>query len=81
MTSQNNMTSQDKRSPSLKSLAATVALIVWIIVYALAVIFIMGTKARHFGPWGELAFYVVGGLGWVPVAMFIISFMKPKKQA
>ncbi len=67
-------------TPSLKSLFATVVLVLWVVFYALAVIFIMGTKARNFGPWGEMAFYMVCGLGWVPVAMFIISFMKPKPK-
>ncbi len=65
---------------SRKSLFGTVLLLLWVIVYALIIMGVMATRTKNFGPVGELVFYALAGLGWVPVSMLIIKkWMAGKK--
>jgi hypothetical protein len=58
---------------SRKSLFGTVLLLLWVTAYALVIMAVMATRTKSFGPAGELAFYALAGMGWVPVSMMIIK--------
>jgi Protein of unknown function (DUF2842) len=49
--------------------------VVWIIVYSLVMMTVGGILVVGRGMALELPFYIIAGLGWVPVEMWIIRFM------
>jgi Protein of unknown function (DUF2842) len=49
--------------------------VVWIIVYSLVMMAVGGVLVVGRGMALELPFYIIAGLGWVPVEMWIIKFM------
>ena len=53
----------------------TFATLVWITVYALVMMAIGGILVIGRGMVLELPFYLIAGLGWLPVEMWIIKWM------
>jgi hypothetical protein len=53
----------------------TALTVIWITVYSLVAMAIGGMLVVGRGMALELPFYVIAGLGWVPVEMWIIKFM------
>lgn len=53
----------------------TFATLVWITVYALVMMAIGGILVIGRGTVLELPFYLIAGLGWLPVEMWIIKWM------
>jgi hypothetical protein len=53
----------------------TVLTVVWITVYALVMMAVGATLVLGRGMALELPFYVLAGLGWVPLEMWIIKWM------
>ncbi len=49
--------------------------IVWMTVYSLVMMAVGGILVIGRGMVLELPFYIIAGLGWVPVEMWIIKFM------
>jgi Protein of unknown function (DUF2842) len=49
--------------------------VVWIVVYSLVMMAVGGILVVGRGMALELPFYIIAGLGWVPVEMWIIRFM------
>lgn len=47
----------------------------WVVAYALIVMAVGGVFVLGHGLAGEIAFYVIGGLAWLPVEMLIIRWM------
>lgn len=65
-------------SERLKKLIGSVALIVFVSVYALTVMTIAAAKLPGTSQLTQLVFYVVGGLAWVfPAAALIYWMQKP----
>ena len=58
-----------------RKLLGTIYTIVFIIIYALIVMAIGGLFIVGRGLMYELPFYILGGFGWLPVAMVIIRWM------
>lgn len=61
-----------------RKLIGTLALLLFLIVYvfaAIAVAIILQVNASRFA---ELAYYVVAGTAWVPIAGWVISWMHKK---
>jgi hypothetical protein len=53
----------------------TALTVIWITLYSLVAMAIGGMLVVGRGMALELPFYVIAGLGWVPVEMWIIKFM------
>jgi hypothetical protein len=53
----------------------TALTVIWITVYSLVAMAVGGMLVVGRGMALELPFYVIAGLGWVPVEMWIIKFM------
>ncbi len=49
--------------------------VVWMTVYSLVMMAVGGILVIGRGMTLELPFYIVAGLGWVPLEMWIIKFM------
>lgn len=49
--------------------------VLWIVVYSLVMMAVGGILVIGRGMALELPFYIIAGLGWVPVEMWIIKFM------
>ncbi len=49
--------------------------VVWMTVYSLVMMAVGGILVIGRGMTLELPFYIIAGLGWVPVEMWIIKFM------
>jgi Protein of unknown function (DUF2842) len=62
-------------SQRTRKLLGTLALLAVIILYALLVMVFVATVLPRLGPWGQLVFYAVAGLAWVPAAGWIIGWM------
>ena len=58
-----------------RKLIGTVGTVVFLIVYALFAAMIGGLLVVGRGVPLELPFYLIAGLGWLPVAMWIIRWM------
>ncbi len=59
----------------------TISTVVFMIVYALIVGAIGGLMIVGRGVFFELPYYILAGLGWLPVVMIIIKWMsKPDKE-
>jgi hypothetical protein len=64
--------------PPLRRLIGTIALLVFLIVYALAVMMVAVTVLPQAGKWAEPVFYLVGGLLWIVPAGLLIRWMYRK---
>ena len=62
-------------SHPVRKLAGTVALLMLLVVYALLVMVFATTTLPAMGGVLTTLFYVVAGVGWVPIAMLIVSWM------
>ena len=58
-----------------RKLIGTIATVTFLIVYALIAMAIGGILIVGRGVPLELPFYLIAGLGWLPVAMWIIRWM------
>ena len=75
------MPQQPPRRPSLRKLIGTVALVAFILVYALMAMTIAAAKLPGASGWVQLAYFAVAGLIWVIPAAAIISWMsKPRAR-
>ena len=67
------------KQPSMKLRArkalGTFLTVVWMTVYSLVMMAVGGILVIGRGMTLELPFYIIAGLGWVPVEMWIIKFM------
>lgn len=59
-----------------RKLIGTVAMIVFVMAYALVVMALAQPILNGAGPWTQLAFYAVGGLAWVLPIMPLIAWME-----
>jgi hypothetical protein len=62
-------------TPRLRKFVGTIALLALIIVYSLIVMVIGSALLGKFGTFGRTLVYLVGGLAWLPPAMWIVSWM------
>ena len=53
----------------------TAATVFWLIFYALIMMAVGGIMVLGRGVALEMPFYLIAGLGWLPVAMWIIKWM------
>jgi hypothetical protein len=53
----------------------TIMTVIWITVYCLVLMAVGGILVIGRGMVLELPFYIIAGLGWVPIEMWIIKFM------
>jgi Protein of unknown function (DUF2842) len=51
------------------------AMVAWLVVYALVVMAMAGRWIVGSGIFPELAFFILAGAAWLPVAMVIIRWM------
>ena len=58
-----------------RKLAGTVGLLLLLVVYSLVVMVFATTNLPAMGGIVTTLFYVVAGIGWVPIAMLIVSWM------
>jgi len=64
-----------------RKLLGTIATVTFLIVYALIIMMIGGILIVGRGVPLELPFYILGGLGWLPVVMFIVRWMSKPDPA
>lgn len=65
---------------SIRKLIGAVALLLLVVFYALFVMGLAGSRVREMGGLGEGVFYIVAGVLWLPLAMWIIRFMIKKDK-
>ena len=53
----------------------TIATVIWLIVYSLVMMAVGGILVLGRGVALELPFYILAGLGWLPLEMWIIKWM------
>jgi uncharacterized membrane protein len=58
-----------------RKLVGTIATVTFLIVYALLAMMVGGMLIVGRGVPLELPFYIIAGIGWLPVAMVIIRWM------
>jgi hypothetical protein len=58
-----------------RKLAGTIGLLVLLIVYSLLVVGFAASSLPAIGGWVAIVFYTVAGVGWVPIAMALVSWM------
>jgi Protein of unknown function (DUF2842) len=58
-----------------RKFAGTIGLLVLLIVYSLLVMGFAASSLPAMGGWAAVAFYVVAGTAWVPLAMALVSWM------
>jgi hypothetical protein len=59
----------------IRKLAGTVAILVLLVAYSLAVMLLATTQLPEIGGIATTLFYVVAGLAWVPLAMLLVTWM------
>jgi Protein of unknown function (DUF2842) len=59
----------------MRKLIGTIATVTFLIVYALIAMMVGGILIVGRGVPLELPFYIIAGIGWLPVAMVIIKWM------
>ena len=68
-------------SSSLRKLIGTVILVITVPVYALIAMVIAVAVLPGINVWGQLVYYVIAGLLWVPPAGLLIAWMaKPDRR-
>lgn len=65
-------------TPRKKKLVGAVVLLVFVTVYALAVMMLAQPVLRNAGPFTSLIFYAVSGLLWVVPVFPLIAWMERK---
>lgn len=69
-------------SSSLRKLIGTVILVITVPVYALIAMVIAVAVLPGVNVWGQLVYYVVAGLLWVPPAGLLVVWMaRPDRRA
>lgn len=63
-----------------RKLIGAIALVVFLIAYALLAVAAAIVLQVHAGPWVELAYYVVAGLLWTIPAGFLITWMSRRNR-
>ena len=58
-----------------RKLAGTIGLFVLLLVYVMLVMAFASSSLPAAGGWVAKLFYVVAGVGWVPIAMLLVSWM------
>jgi Protein of unknown function (DUF2842) len=58
-----------------RKFAGTVGLLILLIVYSLLVVGFAASSLPALGGWRAVVFYIVAGVGWVPIAMALVSWM------
>ncbi len=59
----------------LRKFIGTILLMVWIVVWLLLAMGFAHLMLPGAGGWSAAAYYVIAGLGWLPLAMVIIRWM------
>lgn len=59
----------------VRKFIGTFAMLFWLVFYALVAMAIGGQYIVGKGMLAELAYYVLAGIAWLPVAMLIIRWM------
>lgn len=59
----------------LKRLIGNTVLVVFVLVYILIAMGVGNIVAATKPMWVQIIFFAVAGLGWVPIAMLIVSWM------
>ena len=59
----------------VRKLAGTVALLLLLVVYSLLVMVFASSTLPAAGGLVPTLFYIVAGIGWVPIAMALVSWM------
>lgn len=65
--------------PPLKRLIGTFLLVLWVIVYAIVAVTVGDLKLPGQERWVQVAYFLVAGFAWVPVAGWIITWMHREK--
>lgn len=69
-------------SSSLRKLIGTVILVITVPVYALIAMVVAVAVLPGTNFWGQLVYYAMAGLLWVPPAALLIAWMaKPERRA
>ena len=63
-------------APRLRKLIGTVAILIFLFIYALCAMALGVQILPDASPWLEFFYYLVAGLAWVPVAGAIITWME-----
>jgi hypothetical protein len=58
-----------------RKLAGTIGLLALLVVYSLLVLGFAASSLPAMGGWVAILFYTVAGVGWVPIAMALVSWM------
>jgi amino acid transporter len=58
-----------------RKLAGTLGLFALLMVYVMLVMAFAASSLPAAGGWVATLFYVVAGVGWVPIAMLLVSWM------
>jgi hypothetical protein len=61
--------------PRIRKLIGAVALIALVAVWSLFAMALAQVLLVRSNGWLDFAYYVIAGLGWVPLAMFLVSWM------
>lgn len=67
-------------SPRLRKLLGSLALLLFLLVYAAVVATLASSERFFLNPWVEFLFYFVAGLAWVPPAAALIWWMEQRKD-
>ena len=62
-------------TPGSRKFVATLALLVFLIVYVLAAMAVAIVTQVNASRLAELAYYAIAGTAWVPVAAWLVSWM------
>jgi amino acid transporter len=58
-----------------RKLAGTLGLLALLVVYSLLIMVFATSVLPAKGGWVATLFYIVAGVGWVPIAMLLVSWM------
>lgn len=59
----------------LRKFIGTIVLMIWILVWVLLAMGLAQLVLPGAGGWGAALYYLIAGLGWLPVAMLIVTWM------
>jgi len=59
----------------VRKFVGTLLLLALLVVYALLIMVFAASKLPEMGGALTLLFYIVAGIGWVPIAMYIVGWM------
>lgn len=58
-----------------RKLIGTISSVIYLAIYCLVAMAVGGSLVVGYGIVAELPFYIVAGLGWLPIEMLIIKWM------